>query len=110
MLCRKNECVQYCNHIVLTLMNQNFHQAFKDVEGVEPSSKLAGFILSEIEFLRKKRAKRKLLLSYFSLTGSLGAFVLAVFEYGGVFLQSEFWDIVSLIFSDAMIVAQNLIA
>lgn len=88
-------------------MNRNFHQAFKNIEEIEPSSKLAGLILFEIGLLQEKQAKRKLVLSYFSLAGSLGAFVLAVFEYGGVFLQSEFWSLLKLLSTDAEIVLGN---
>ncbi len=88
-------------------MNQNFHQAFKGIEEIEPPSKMAGLILSEIGLLRGKQAKRKIMLSYFSLAGSFGAFVWAVFEYGGVFLQSEFWSLLKLLLTDMGIVLGN---
>ncbi len=88
-------------------MNQNFHQAFKSVKEIEPPSELADLILSKTGLLREKRAKRKIMFSYFSLAGSLGAFVLAVSEYGGAFLQSEFWSLLKLLSTDAEIVLGN---
>lgn len=88
-------------------MSQKLFRAFKDIKEIEPSSELADLVLAEIGLLREKQTKRKLVLSYFSLAGSLGAFVLAVFEYGGAFLQSEFWSLLKLLSTDAGIALEN---
>ena len=74
---------------------------------LEPPRALAGFVLARIERERLRIVRRKLILSYFGLGSS---FVLAIFAgivYGQAFLQSEFWSMLSLAFSDVTVVASN---
>lgn len=75
---------------------------------MDPPAGLADFVFARIEKEKIKRAKRQLVFSYFGLGGSfaLATFVVAVF--GQAFWQSEFWTMLSLIFSDISIVAGNL--
>lgn len=88
-------------------MKQDLNQAFKNIKEIEPSPKLEGLILSKIEALKEKRAKKKLMLSYFSLATSFGAFVLAVVSYGNAFVKAEFWDLLKLSITDTGVVFGN---
>ncbi len=88
-------------------MNQNLHQAFKNIKELEPSPKLESLILSKIELLKEKQAKKKVMLSYFGLVTSFGTFVLAVVGYGNAFVKADFWDLLKLSITDAGIVFGN---
>lgn len=88
-------------------MKQKLHQAFKNIKEIEPSPKLEGLILSKIESLKEKQARKKLVLSYFSLAASFGTFMLAVIGYGNAFLRSEFWDLLKLSITDTGVVFGN---
>lgn len=88
-------------------MNRNLYQTFKEIKEFKPSPRLEGLVLSKIKSLKEKQSKRKLALSYFSLTGSFGAFALAVFKCGNAFLQSDFWILLKLLSTDASLVLGN---
>lgn len=85
-------------------MNQNLHKAFKSIKEIEPGLKLERLILSKMELLKEKQAKRKLMLSYFGLTTSFGTFMLAVISYGNTFFKSEFWDLLKLSITDTGVI------
>lgn len=86
-------------------MNTKLSQVFKNMSQIEPSMELKGFILRRIEIESAKQIKRKLMFSYVGLGSSLAAGVWAIVSLGRVILESEFWSILSLAFSDAQIVA-----
>lgn len=80
---------------------------FKKIEDSNPPEGLEALILKKIELEKEKQVRRKLFLSYFGLAGSLAAIMYAIVVFGSELLKSEFWSMVSLIFSDAFIVAGN---
>jgi hypothetical protein len=88
-------------------MKNTLTQLFKNIAELEPPIKLVGFIFSQIEKEKIKKAKRQLIFSYLGLfsSGALAIFALTIF--GQAFWQSEFWTMLSLIFSDIAIVAKN---
>jgi hypothetical protein len=88
-------------------MNHNLHQTFKNIKKIEPNPKLEVLILSKIEILKEKQAKKRLVWSYFGLTSSFGAFTLAILGYGNAFLKSDFWDLLKLISTDTGLVLGN---
>lgn len=61
-------------------------------------------ILFSIESLRNTQAKQRMQISYAGLSLSGIAFAFAVFSYGGAFVQAEFWNVITLFFSDARVV------
>jgi len=63
--------------------------------------------MREIELERGRIAQRKLTLDRVGITGSILFFLLAVLLYGQVIVESEFWELASLAFSDLGIIAQN---
>lgn len=88
-------------------MRRKLGQLFQDISELNPPTVLAGFIFSSIEKEKAKKAKRQMVFSYL---GFVGSFVLAIYvgtNFGQTFLQSEFWTIFSLIFSDLFVVIGN---
>jgi len=77
---------------------------FKDIESLKQREILLSKIFLTIESLKDSQLKRHMQLSYAGLSLSGIAFVYAVISYGGIFIQSEFWSVISLFFSDAHIV------
>lgn len=88
-------------------MKQDLHYVFKSISEIEPSPKLEGLVLSKIQFLKEKQTKRKLIFSYLGLAGSFGSFVLAVFSYGQILFNSDFWNLLKLLATDAGIIFEN---
>jgi hypothetical protein len=72
---------------------------------VEPPVRLKKAVFKRIEGIKERRLKAKLLLTDIGFVGSFLASFWAILTFGDAFLQSEFWSIVSLIFSDFMVVA-----
>lgn len=96
-----------CLSLVLLNMSQNLHKIFKSVTELDPAENLCGRILAMVEAEENRIIKRKMIISRFGLGLSAVAFLTAVFPFGQIIAQSEFWNIVSLIFSDMQVVAQN---
>jgi len=88
-------------------MTKKLNQIFKKITELEPSAKLESFILARIERERNKIIREKKALAIAGLFGSAVAAVYAVSIFGKEILQSDFWRIVSLAFSDINIVAGN---
>jgi hypothetical protein len=80
-------------------------QIFKKTKQIEPSSELVGLILKRLEKEKDKQIKRDLFLSYTGLALSFSAGIYVLITFSKTFLQSEFWNMASLLFSDLSIVA-----
>jgi hypothetical protein len=88
-------------------MNQKLSQLFKNTEDLGPSAGLEVFILAKIEVLAAKRTRRKLIFSYAGLLVSIAAGVCAVAVFGSGLIESEFWKLILLAFSDLSVVLAN---
>ena len=88
-------------------MDYKLSQIFKDVSQIEPTDGLEALIMQKIGFQREEARKKKLVFSYAGLAGSLLAVFGAIFIFGNAFLQSEFWSLSTLLFSDLIVVAGN---
>lgn len=86
-------------------MSSKLSQIFKNIAEISPSSQLEERVFESIQVEKDKVIKRELMISRFGLAGSLVAFLVAIFTLGGAILQSEFFSIISLIFSDLTVVA-----
>ncbi len=82
-------------------------QIFKNISELEPSIVLEKAVLSRISLERNRSLRRKLILSYAGVFGSLIALVAAGLTFGQNILHSDFWNMVSLSFSDMSVVLQN---
>jgi hypothetical protein len=89
-------------------MNNKLNQIFKSISDLEPPMNLENSIFRLIEREKERKIKTNLLLSYLGVASSFSLAFWAIFVFGNSFLQSEFWSMLSLIFSDVMLVAQNL--
>jgi hypothetical protein len=85
----------------------NLSQNFKDIAEISPAPTLEKAILSKIELLEGQKVKRARIWSYAGFAVSVSTFLGALLLFGETFLQSEFWSILSLVFSDAQVVAGN---
>lgn len=81
------------------------NRAFEKIKEIDPPAELGGLILQRINWEKSKRAKRKLFISYAGLIVSFAAVFPAIWEFGVDFFRSEFWTLLSLAFSDFMVVA-----
>jgi len=88
-------------------MNTNLNQIFKNIPDREPPKNLEDSVFKLIEREKEKKMKINLFLSYLGLASSFSLAFWAIIALGNSFLQSEFWSMLSLIFSDAVLVAQN---
>lgn len=89
-------------------MSNNLRKLCEGICEINPPDNLCGFILARIEKEKIRKAKRQLFFSYFGFAFSFFTAILGGILFGQAFLQSEFWTIASLIFSDILIVTKNL--
>jgi hypothetical protein len=88
-------------------MSQKLHHLFKNIKELDPTERLEGLILQKIELERGKNVRNKLVFSYIGLISSTLAVFYTLLAFGQTLLRSEFWNILSLAFSDAGIVLAN---
>lgn len=88
-------------------MSDKLHQIFKNISELEPSSRLKSAIFRKIALEQKRQTKRDLALYRVWSFGSLTLAIYAIFAFGSTILKSEFWNILTLVFSDIQIVAAN---
>jgi hypothetical protein len=82
-------------------------QIFKDIPNVEPPKGLEGLILARINSIECAREKKKLWISSLSLAVSGLASIAAVFFLGKTIVNSEFANMLSLVFSDSAIIIRH---
>jgi hypothetical protein len=89
-------------------MPQNIEKIFQNLKNIEPSVGLEKRILKAISAQGVKSLKRKLMLVQAGLTVSTGVFLGALLVFGKAFLESDFWNLGKLAFSDTGIVAAHM--
>lgn len=103
----KSDCTGFFYIIVLVSMNSRLEKIFKNTSDLEPSAGLKGFILVKIEAIGARQAQRKLAFSYTGIAVSIFAVFYSVAVFGEGVIKSEFFSLVSLVFSDLGIVLAN---
>jgi hypothetical protein len=88
-------------------MNEKLSQLFKNTQDLEPPAGLEGFVLSQIEARATKQTRRNLIFSYAGLLGSLAAGLYAFLVFGNGIIESEFFSLLTLAFSDLGTVLAN---
>lgn len=86
---------------------KRIQEVFQDMEGCEPSEMLRSKILLSIEQERVTRLSQRRLFSVVGLMISAIVFVGSVVAYGEALLQSDFWMLGSLLFSDLTIIVAS---
>lgn len=90
-------------------MPQTIRNLFKNLKEFEPSAELEVRILSS--FARsgaaRQAVKRKLFYVWVGLAASFGALVYTLIVFGRAFLQSDFWNLIKLAFSDSGVIASH---
>lgn len=85
-------------------MSKKLSEIFKNIPVVEPSEKLESLILSRIKFVKLAQEKRKMWFSSLGLVFSGISIVFSVMFLGKNIIGSEFWKLISLVFSDGLVV------
>ncbi|MFZ1719904.1 MAG: hypothetical protein WAU28_00955 [Candidatus Moraniibacteriota bacterium] len=80
------------------------NEAFQKIDSPNPSADLGGRILHRIEILEETRLRRTLLITRFGRIASLGALLYTGFAFGQDIVTSDFWQLASLLLTDAGIV------
>ncbi|MFA6285278.1 MAG: hypothetical protein WC643_01985 [Parcubacteria group bacterium] len=88
-------------------MTQNLQKIFKNLKNIEPPRGLEGKILKAISLENRRKVARKLIFARAGLAVSFGALAYTLFVFGRAFLESDFWNIAKLSFTDGGTVARN---
>lgn len=88
-------------------MSPKLSRIFKNLPELEPPLRLEGFILAKIERERDRIIREKKILLFAGFIGSILAAIYAAPVFGQEILKSDFWSIISLMFSDINIIAGN---
>lgn len=86
---------------------KQLNQAFKAIKSIEPPAKLRAAILCNIKEAEIRQMRRKLMFSEAGLVGSVLAVFYTLFAFGQTLFKSEFWSMMSLVFTDAGIVLSH---
>jgi len=86
---------------------KNLEKSFKNIQDLSPSPMLADLILKKIEAKAQNEIRQKITSSYIYMFGSVCLFFYSFFAFGQSIIKSEFWSLVSLLFSDMQIVLSN---
>lgn len=89
-------------------MTQNINNLFKNLKNIEPSRGLEGKILKAIALENNLVVRKKLMYARAGIAVSFGALVYTLFVFGRTFLQSDFWNLAKLIFSDSGVIASHI--
>lgn len=73
---------------------------FTNMEVVLPREGLEKEIFQAVLVVKNREMRRRLMVSYVGIISSLGALVYTSLTFGKTLLESEFWSIILLVFSD----------
>ena len=85
-------------------MTQNLQKIFKKLKNIEPSQGLEGRILKAVARENSRKISQKRLFARAGLAVSFGALAYTLFVFGRAFLESDFWNLAKLSFSDSGVV------
>jgi hypothetical protein len=91
----------------IIIMTQNLEKIFKKLKNLEPSTGLEAKILKAIILENSRKVSRKLMFSRAGLVASFGALVYTLFIFGKAFLESDFWNLAKLAFSDSGVIVSH---
>lgn len=86
---------------------KRLHQAFKSIGSIELPAHLETEIIDLIKMEKLKGIRRRLIFSEVGLVGSMLAIFYVIFTSGSALIRSEFWSMMTLLFSDAGTVLSN---
>jgi len=89
-------------------MTQNLRKIFKSLKNIEPSRGLEGKILKAIVREKGFEIRKKLMFARAGLAVSFGALAYTLFVFGRAFLESDFWNLAKLMFTDTGTIAGHI--
>lgn len=94
--------------LVRIIIMGNLRNLFKKLKDIEPSRGLEGRILQAIAVENSRKVARKLMYARAGLAVTFGALLYSLLVFGRSFLQSDFWNLVKLVFTDTGIIAGHI--
>jgi hypothetical protein len=88
-------------------MGQNIAKIFKNIHNFEPSAQLEVRILKAVAMEKAKILKRKLMFARSGMVASALGLAYALGVFGRAFLESDFWNLAKLVFSDTGIIVSH---
>lgn len=88
-------------------MSTKLHTVFKNIQKEGPNAELAGLVLDRVAKMASRKARRNYLFARAGVWVSMVALAGVSFTAGSTIIDSEFFDLMKLAFSDAAIVLQN---
>ncbi|MDP3956923.1 MAG: hypothetical protein Q8Q10_00280 [bacterium] len=79
---------------------------FRDREVVSPKAGLEKRILAAVLAVKNREMKRRLMIAYVGIVSSLGALAYASLIFGKPLIESEFWNVLPLVFSDLTVIVR----
>lgn len=89
-------------------MSQTIKNLFKNLKNFEPSAGLEAKILKAVAMENSRKVARKLMFARAGLAVSFGALGYTLFVFGKAFLESDFWGLAKLAYSDTSVIFANL--
>ena len=98
------------NYIFIRInnMTQNIQKIFQSLKNIEPSQGLEGKILKAISIKKSLEIRKKMMFVRAGLAVSFGALAYTLFVFGKAFLESDFWNLAKLAFSDSGVIASHV--
>lgn len=88
-------------------MNQKLHQAFKNITQINPPLDLKERTLARLDTQKQHALKRRLMGIYTGLTASAAALAYVLIFFSQTIFQSDFWNLLTLAYSDTGIVLSH---
>jgi len=85
----------------------DLHKIFKKLNNLDPPSNLKDSIFLEINLTEKKEMRKKRISAESGFFVSIVFCIWMIFTYGSAILNSEFANLISLLFSDLNVVFSN---
>ncbi len=85
-------------------MSKKLTDLFQNISEINPNKKLAGLILARIEKMQKRRLWLETISSFSGFFVSISMAIYIFLIFGNSLINSQFWNILTLVFSDASVV------
>lgn len=86
---------------------KDLHNLFKNIQEINPTQRLEVLILKKIEITKQKQIQQRVISAYVYMFGSVMLLIYSGIVFGKEILQSDFWSVASLFFSDLSVVLSN---
>jgi hypothetical protein len=89
-------------------MTQNIQKIFKNLKNIEPPRALEEKIFKAVALESSQKVAKKLMFVRAGIVASFGGLAYTLFVFGKAFLESDFWNLAKLMFTDTGIIAGHI--